>query len=110
MADDTKDRLVFTALQLFSEKGYESTSIADILKAIGRGRMLLAYSGGLHHVQIPGQLLPRPFKTIRVRLESVDIEAYRQSLREMPGSEEFKRAVRVDLERRRDLYCGSEMP
>jgi 1-acyl-sn-glycerol-3-phosphate acyltransferase len=83
--------------------------IADILKAVGRGRMLLAYSGGLHHVQIPGQLLPRPFKTIRVRLESVDIEAYPQSLREMAGSEEFKRAVRADLERRRDLYCGTEM-
>ncbi len=33
MADDTKDRLVFSALQLFSEKGYGSTSIADILKA-----------------------------------------------------------------------------
>lgn len=81
--------------------------IADILEAVGRGRMLLAYSGGLHHVQIPGQLLPRPFKTIHVRIESVDIEAYRRSLRELPGSEELKRAIRTDLERRRDLYCGA---
>jgi 1-acyl-sn-glycerol-3-phosphate acyltransferase len=82
--------------------------IADILKAVGGGRMLLAYSGGLHHVQTPGQLLPRPFRTIRVRVEPIDIEAYCRSLRAMPGSEEFKRAVRADLECRRDLHCGTE--
>jgi len=82
--------------------------IADILQVVGSGRMLLAYSGGLHHVQHPGQLLPRLFKTIRVCVETVDIEAYCRSLKEPPGSEEFKRAVRADLERRRDLYCGSD--
>lgn len=43
MADDTKDRLVFTALQLFSEKGFESTSVADILRAAK------ANSGSLYH-------------------------------------------------------------
>jgi len=80
--------------------------IADILQAVGSGRMLLAYSGGLHHVQIPGQLLPRLFRTIHVRVESVDVEAYCRSLGETPGSEELKRAVKVDLERRRDLYAA----
>ena len=43
MADATRDRLVFTAMQLFGEKGYESTSVADILKAAG------ANSGSLYH-------------------------------------------------------------
>jgi TetR/AcrR family transcriptional repressor of nem operon len=43
MADDTKDRLVVTALQLFSEKGYESTSVTDILRAAK------ANSGSLYH-------------------------------------------------------------
>ena len=43
MADDTRDRLVFTALQLFSEKGYESTSVSDILRAAK------ANSGSLYH-------------------------------------------------------------
>jgi AcrR family transcriptional regulator len=43
MAEDTKDRLTFTAMRLFSEKGYESTSVADILKAAG------ANSGSLYH-------------------------------------------------------------
>jgi TetR/AcrR family transcriptional repressor of nem operon len=41
--DSTRDRLVLTALTLFSEKGYQSTSVADILKAAG------ANSGSLYH-------------------------------------------------------------
>src|SRR5690348_5209935 len=43
MAEDTKDRLVMTAMRLFSEKGYESASVADILRAAG------ANSGSLYH-------------------------------------------------------------
>ena len=43
MPEDTKDRLTFTAMRLFSEKGYESTSVSDILKAAG------ANSGSLYH-------------------------------------------------------------
>jgi AcrR family transcriptional regulator len=43
MAEDAKDRLVFTAMRLFSEKGYESASVADILRAAG------ANSGSLYH-------------------------------------------------------------
>ena len=39
--------------------------IADIVETMGDGRMLLAYSGGLHHIQVPGQGLPRLFKTIQ---------------------------------------------
>ena len=29
MGDATRDRLVFTAMQLFAEKGYGSTSVAE---------------------------------------------------------------------------------
>jgi TetR/AcrR family transcriptional repressor of nem operon len=43
MGEDTRDRLVHTAIRLFAEKGYESTSVADILKAAG------ANSGSLYH-------------------------------------------------------------
>ena len=43
MGDDTRERLVMTALRLFGEKGYESTSVADVLKAAG------ANSGSLYH-------------------------------------------------------------
>jgi hypothetical protein len=78
--------------------------IADVLSAIGHGRMLLAYSGGLHHVQVPGHW-PRPWKTVRVRAEVLEIEEYRRELLARGGPEEWKRAVKEDLERRRDLYC-----
>src|ERR1700743_2738966 len=43
MADAPRDRLTFTAMKLFGEKGYESTSVSDILKAAG------ANSGSLYH-------------------------------------------------------------
>jgi 1-acyl-sn-glycerol-3-phosphate acyltransferase len=80
--------------------------IADILETLGEGRMLLAYSGGLHHIQVPGQRLPRLFKTIRMRLEVVDIGAYREArMQEGGGPRGFRRAVAQDLEKRRDLYC-----
>ena len=82
--------------------------IADILESIGEGRMLLAYSGGLHHVQVPGQGLPRLFKTIRMRLELVDIGAYRAERMAVYGAKGFKKAVAEDLERRRDLHCPVE--
>jgi hypothetical protein len=79
--------------------------IADAIAIIGRGRMLLAYSGGLHHVQTPGDVLPRLFKVIRVALEVVDIEEYVRLLGEAPGTQAFKQAVKIDLERRRDQHC-----
>ncbi len=77
--------------------------IADILAAIPEGRMLIAYSGGLHHVQAPGERIPRLFKTVRMRLELVEIADYRRSL--APRGD-FKEAVKEDLERRRDHYCA----
>ncbi len=79
--------------------------IADILESIGEGRMLLAYSGGLHHVQVPGEKNPRVFQTIRMRLELVDIDDYREQMMAVYGPSGFKKAVAEDLERRRDLYC-----
>ena len=79
--------------------------IADILEAIGHGSMLIAYSGGLHHVQIPGQLVPRLFQTLRMRLEVLDIADYRAALGG-DDPEDFKRTVKLDLERRRDLHCA----
>ncbi len=43
MGEDTRMRLAVTAMRLFGEKGYESTSVSDILKAAG------ANSGSLYH-------------------------------------------------------------
>jgi len=84
--------------------------IADILCIKSRGRMLLAYSGGLHHVQAPGERLPRLFKTIRMALEVVDIASYVEALGGDPASEAFHQAIKADLERRRDLHSPPEIP
>jgi AcrR family transcriptional regulator len=42
-AEATRERMLFAALQLFAAKGYQSTSIADILQAAQ------AHSGSLYH-------------------------------------------------------------
>jgi TetR/AcrR family transcriptional regulator, transcriptional repressor for nem operon len=63
MAEDTKGRLVMTALNLFAEKGYESTSVSDILKSAG------ANSGSLYHF----------FPTKQDLLIAV-LEAYREGI------------------------------
>ena len=83
--------------------------IADILLAMKEGRMLAAYSGGLHHVQVPGHV-PRVFKTVRMRLEDVDIARYIEEMMAAGGPDQFKKNVMRDLDRRRDTYCIEEPP
>jgi len=81
--------------------------IADILLAVKEGRMLLAYSGGLHHVQIPGRA-PRAFKTVRMRIENLEISGYIGEMMARGGPEMFKKNVMKDLDRRRDAYAPEE--
>jgi len=82
--------------------------IADLLMNVDEGYMLIAYSGGLHHVQAPGERLPRLFKTVRMNLELVDIRSYRERLLGEVGDEVFRRAVVADMESRRDRFCPTE--
>ena len=81
--------------------------VADILQAVQEGRVLIAYSGGLHHVQVPGRI-PNVFATVRMRVENLDIASYIAEQMAKGGPEQFKRNVIGDLERRRDLYCPEE--
>src|SRR2546430_3096839 len=78
--------------------------VADVLQAVERGRMLIAYSGGLHHVQVPGHI-PNVFTKVRLRVENVDIAEYVAEQMAKGGPEQFKRNVIRDLEQRRDTYC-----
>jgi len=82
--------------------------IADILEALPDGRMLMVYSGGLHHIQVPGELLPTPFKTLRCRMETIDIPSYKEELKRNYPELTFRKAVVVDLTRRRDEYCPTD--
>jgi len=54
--------------------------IADILMEKSCGHLLIGYSGGLHHVQKPGQRKIRFFQTIKMRFEKIDIQEYKASL------------------------------
>jgi TetR/AcrR family transcriptional regulator, transcriptional repressor for nem operon len=62
----TRDRIVFAAMELFAQKGYGSTSVADILREAG------ANSGSLYHA----------FPTKQDVLVAV-LEAYRDGIEPM---------------------------
>jgi hypothetical protein len=96
-----------TGLDLHGNPMTVRGGIADILLAVREGRMLLAYSGGLHHVQIPGKV-PRIFKTVRMRIENISIADYIEEQMAKGGPEQFKRNVMRDLDRRRDAYAPEE--
>jgi Acyltransferase len=81
--------------------------VADIIEVLGHGGMALCMSGGLHHVQSPGQILPRPFKKINMDLYYIDIKDYLESFPENPR--ERKIAMIRDLQRRLTQDCPSEV-
>lgn len=73
--------------------------IADVLSRFDQGKMLLVYSGGLHHVQTPGEAKIGLFKSIKVNLEMIDISAYKARL-QAAEHPEFVRNVVGDLQAR----------
>jgi hypothetical protein len=88
------------------------SGIADLIEAAAEGKMLLAYSQGLHHVHIPDHhFFPRLFQPVRIRLEAVDVGEYRQALLERAGGtgKPFTTAVIADITARRDRYCTSDV-
>lgn len=71
--------------------------IVDVLTAMRSGRMMICYSGGLHHIQSPGQGLPKLFKTVQITFEALRIEDY---LAEYNHPTDLKRLIIQDLEQR----------
>lgn len=55
-------------LDLDGNKMTVKAGVVDILSGLNKGQMVIAYSGGLHHVQIPGEGLPKLFKTLKLNL------------------------------------------
>jgi 1-acyl-sn-glycerol-3-phosphate acyltransferase len=78
--------------------------VVEILENLDQGKILLVYSGGLHHVQAPGEWIPRIFKTIRVGFEQIDIVEYKARMRE--AGPDFRTNVIQDLEERLKTKCG----
>ncbi|MCF8277877.1 MAG: 1-acyl-sn-glycerol-3-phosphate acyltransferase [Flavobacteriales bacterium] len=77
--------------------------VADILEMMPDGELVFVYSGGLHHVQAPGQMLPKFFKRIRMRSEKVNIKEYVKAMKNMPDVP-YKKAVTRDMEARLAKY------
>ena len=73
--------------------------VADILEMLPAGEMVLVHSGGLHHVQVPGQGLPKFFKRIQMRCEKLNIQEYVKQMKATPDVS-YKKAVISDLEER----------
>ena len=71
--------------------------VVDMLNRINSGHILFVYSGGLHHIQSPGEKFPKIFKTIKVNLEIVDIKQYKLAMQVDPNVN-FTAAVLNDLQ------------
>jgi hypothetical protein len=56
---------------------------------------------------VPGHV-PNVFRTVRLRVEVLEIADYIREMMKDGGEEQFKRNVIRDMERRRDLYCPEE--
>lgn len=50
--------------------------VIEVIQKINEGKMLILTSGGLHHIQAPGDYFPKIFKKIKAKLEIVDIKDF----------------------------------
>lgn len=72
--------------------------VSDIIETLGHGGMVICQSGGLHHVQSPGQIFPRLFKKITMDLYYINISDY---LKTFPDNHrERKIEIIRDLQKR----------
>ena len=77
--------------------------VADIIEGLESGGMILCLSGGLHHVQTPGEKLPRFFKEIKMNLIYIDLKEYKAKF---PGSSRERKINMVqDLQQRLEKDC-----
>jgi 1-acyl-sn-glycerol-3-phosphate acyltransferase len=77
--------------------------ISDIIEQLNEGNMLIAYSGGLHHVQKPGQTIPKFFKLLKMNIERLDIAEYKSQFKS--EGVQWKRDVMNDLQHRLETNC-----
>ena len=91
-------------LDLEGNKMSVKSGVVDILSSLHKGQMVLAISGGLHHVQVPDEGLPKLFKTLKMNLQAFDIPAYKNMFNDTAGSDSWKKAVLDDLQNRMEIH------
>ena len=82
--------------------------VADILENLNDGAMILCISGGLHHIQTPGQVFPRLFKTIHMNLVYIDIKEYKEKF-QLLSPRERKMKITQDLQVHLEKNCPKEV-
>jgi hypothetical protein len=82
--------------------------VADILENLNDGAMILCISGGLHHIQSPGQIFPRLFKTIHMNLAYIDIKEYKEKFQSL-SPRERKMKITQDLQVHLEKNCPKEV-
>jgi hypothetical protein len=90
-------------LDKFGKRMTVRAGIADIIESMEDGVMLLCLSGGLHHVQSPGEHFPKLFKTISMNLVRLDIKEYKSQF--TGSARERKLSIIHDLQRRLENDC-----
>lgn len=91
-----------SGLDLDGNKMTIRSGIADVLKELQNGQMIIAYSGGLHHVHAPGEKTFGIFKTLKINLEIFQIAEYKNLFSEVPGSSDWRKKLIADLQHRLD--------
>jgi hypothetical protein len=76
--------------------------VADIIEAMSDGGMMLCFSGGLHHVQRPGQHLPNFFKTIKMNFSYFAINEYKSQFTGPPRERKLQMVQDLQLRLERD--------
>jgi hypothetical protein len=77
--------------------------VADIIDTLNEGAMVLCFSGGLHHIQAPGQLFPHLFKTINMNFSYHEIKKYKSEFQGDPRKRKLK--IVRDLQARLERDC-----
>lgn len=92
-------------LDKYGKKMTVRGGVADIIMSMEDGKMLLCLSGGLHHVQAPGEHRPKFFKEIAMNINYIDIKEYKKQF--PTDFREQKLAIVQDLQRRLESDCPS---
>ena len=87
-------------LDKYGKKMTVKGGVADIIDRLDFGSMLICQSGGLHHIQKPGQLLPKPFQIIRMHVTAIGIPEYKAKF--SANSRERKLQIVEELQLRLD--------
>lgn len=74
------------------------SGVAEIITELHSGNIFIGYSGGLHHVQHPGEILPRLFKTIKMNYEQIPVSQYKDQF--TSEGIQLRRDIVADLEAR----------